>query len=593
MVARDIAELSKADLCRVLEAVRALAAASAGTDVDGLIAAALRIAIDVTESDGAVIYRLDEPTATLVWIRAEPHDSRLESAFGRMPVDDTWTGRHLVRLEGSSRPVSQLSPEAQKIMREVGLCHVATLPLHVRGRPTGSLNLSRRTDRPYTERDLRVGEVLADLLVVYLENARLLAEASSRLDETRMLLEVARTVTDSLSLETRLQASAEILARMIDASNAFILLLDETGTVLRGVTCADVQSREYVRSMELPVNASSLAAEAVKTRKTIVVDDAAASPLVRKELVEHFGQKSLLALPLLAHNEPIGAVIIGDTRRIRVWTASEIERAELISVQVANAVANARLFEEVKHSYERLAHAQAELLQRERLAAVGQLSATLAHEVRNPLGVLFNSVGTLTKMIPEKGDATTLLAIMGEELRRLDRLVRELLDFARPLIPSLEVCSLAEVVDDAMGAAAQQLDTECAALSSLVPSDFPKMSLDTAMMRRAVVNLLVNGSQAAGRGGTVVVRATVETRGARELARIEVADSGSAIAPDIAKRVFDPFFTTKATGTGLGHAIVKGIVEAHAGEIALASERGDGTRVTLLLPLEAPARSGW
>jgi signal transduction histidine kinase len=311
---------------------------------------------------------------------------------------------------------------------------------------------------------------------------------------------------------------------------------------------------------------------------------------VQTDLVRRFAEKSLVALPLLASGEPIGAVVIDDTRRPRTWGSSEVERAELIATQVATAVANARLFEEVKQSYERLARAQEELVKRERLAALGQLAATLAHEVRNPLGVLFNSLGTLGKMMPNTGDAAVLLRIMGEEARRLDRLVRELLDFARPVTPALEPHSLAEVVDGALSAATQQLGAESAALSSEISAEFPRMSLDHAMMRRALVNLLVNGAQAAGSAGAVVIRSSIETRSGRQLARIEVSDNGPGIPPAIAQRVFEPFFTTKATGTGLGLAIVKSIVEAHGGQIELAAaDRGVGTRATLLLPLDTDA----
>jgi len=543
----------------------------------------------VTESDAAVVYRLDEAGTTLVKAASELAPGVVDRAPARVDVDGSWTGRSLGALLPSSSPVATFPTHARELLREAGIVHIATLPLHVRERRTGSLNVCRRTDRPYTPRELRIAEILTDLLVVHFENAQLFADASSRLDEMGMLLEVARTITTSVSLDARLEASANVLARMVDATNAFILLLDEGGTLLRGVSSAKPDWRDYIRTVTIPIGAPSIAARAVRSRKTVVIEDAQSSDEVQMDLVRTFAEKSLVAVPLVASGNPIGAVVIDDTRRPRTWGSSDIERAELIATQVATAVANARLFDEVKQSYERLARAQEELVKRERLAALGQLAATLAHEVRNPLGVLFNSLGTLGKMLPKTGDAAVLLSIMGEEARRLDRLVRELLDFARPVTPAVEPHALAEIVDGALSAATRELGAECAALSSEVPRDFPQISLDHAMMRRALVNLLVNGSQAAGSSGSVVIRAKVERRSGRLLARIDVADTGPGIPPAIAERVFEPFFTTKATGTGLGLAIVKSIVEAHGGHIELGSDGERGTRVTLLLPLDGDA----
>lgn len=580
-------ELSREDLLVIVDAIRQMPHTVSSGDYAHLVTAALQTAIQVTQSDGAVVYRLDGSGQTLVKASAEVGPGGVERAPDRVEVEGTWTGGTLTTLKASAAHVGSFAPATRDALRNVGIVHIATLPLQVRGRATGALNVWRRNDRPYTPRELRIGEILSDLLVVHFENARLFAEASARLDEMGMLLEVARTITATLSLGERLEASAEVLARMVDASNAFVLLLDDEKKVLRGVSSARPEWRDYIRTVTIPVDAPSIAAQAFRTRKTVVIEDAERSDDVQVELVRRFAEKSLVALPLLAGGEPIGAVVVDDTRRPRTWGSSEVERAELIVTQVATAVANARLFEAVKRSYERLAHAQEELVKRERLAALGQLAATLAHEVRNPLGVLFNSLGTLGKIMPKTGDAAVLLRIMGEEARRLDRLVRELLDFARPVTPAMEPHSLADIVDGALRAAAQELGPDCARLRSEVPPDFPRMSLDHAMMRRALVNLLVNGGQAAGSAGAVAIRSSIDTRSGQPLARIEVSDTGPGIPPAIRERVFEPFFTTKATGTGLGLAIVKSIVEAHGGRIELApGERGIGTRVTLLLPFE-------
>jgi signal transduction histidine kinase len=257
-----------------------------------------------------------------------------------------------------------------------------------------------------------------------------------------------------------------------------------------------------------------------------------------------------------------------------------VERAAAIANQLAVAVENARLYDDLRHSYLELARAQAQLVQRERLAALGELSAVVAHEVRNPLGVIFNSLGSLKRLLKPEGDARMLLDIVGEEADRLNRIVGDLLDFARPSTPALRPEALDRLLEDAVGAAvAENRDV-------LVERDIelglPPVSIDARLMRQAVLNVAVNAVQAMPRGGTLVVRA----RRDGAWARVEIRDSGPGIPDEIRHRIFEPFFTTKASGTGLGLAVVKRIVEGHGGEVAVASDPGSGAAFTIRIPLE-------
>jgi signal transduction histidine kinase len=594
-------DLSREELVRLLDATRAMARAAVEPRFDDMIAALLRVVLAATQSDRAGLYML------------EPGDTGELVLVGRHPPPDQETIRRLP-LAGSpmEQPLATGAPRAYSSAelgeradphRNVGIRQIAIVPVDVRGKPGASFNLARELDTPYDARELRFAQLLGEHLVVHADNARLYADAQRRLDETRMMVEVARAVSASPELDQRLDVSAEILAQMIDASNAFIMLVADEGTALRGVATSNATHRAEFRRVQIPLGSASIAARVVATRKPIAVDDAATSTAVRRDLVTRYGEKSLLALPLVLRDEAIGAVIIDDTRRARVWTTAEIQRAELIAQTVAVGVANARLYDEVRRRSIELERAHAELVNRERLAALGQLAATMAHEVRNPLGVLFNSIGTLAKVIPEEGDSAQLLAIMREETGRLERLVRELLDFAKPLSPSLEAEALGGVLKGAIEAASRELGAAASRIELEVAENVCQVWLDASMIRRAVLNLVVNGAHAAGPEGRVDVRASVGARGQRRVARIDVVDSGPGIPLEIQSRVFEPFFTTKATGTGLGLAVVKSIVESHGGELDLRSSKGAGTTVSMFLPIEpssmgehsssAPSRGGW
>jgi signal transduction histidine kinase len=365
-------------------------------------------------------------------------------------------------------------------------------------------------------------------------------------------------------------------------------VLEEQGAVLRGVGASDPRHRDFVREVRVDTSGPSIAARAVQTRKPAVMEDVATSTQHARDLAAHFAEKSAIALPLLVQGRAVGAIVMDDVRKVRVWTPLDIDRAELVAQHVATGIANARLYEEVRSRSEELERAQQQLVKRERLAALGELAAVMAHEVRNPLGVLFNSLGTLGKVLPPGGDARTLLDIMREEAERLERLVKELLDFARPLAPSFEQESVRAVIAGAVDAARRALapgDDTGPTIGMDVAGDVPTVRLDASMIRRALVNLVVNGYQAAGPSGRVTVRA----RRSGSFVEIDVLDTGPGIPPELTARVFEPFFTTKATGTGLGLAVVKSIVDSHGGEIDLRSRPGSGTTVTVVLPIDREA----
>ena len=271
-----------------------------------------------------------------------------------------------------------------------------------------------------------------------------------------------------------------------------------------------------------------------------------------------------------------------------VLTREDADAVALFALQVGSAIELAEFIEALERSNQELCRTQRELVKRERLAALGELAAVVAHEVRNPLGVLFNSIGSLRKTLRSGGassdpvDVDLLLSIAGEEADRLNRFVSDLLDFARPHEPQISRAGLPEVIADVVAAA-----DACARVRLDVAADLPLVEMDPQFIRRALLNLVLNGLQAMPKGGTLVVSARAEARDGRALVRVDVTDQGTGISADAQARIFDPFFTTKATGTGLGLAVVKRIMDSHRGDVAVDSGPG-GTTFTLSWPVGPP-----
>lgn len=255
---------------------------------------------------------------------------------------------------------------------------------------------------------------------------------------------------------------------------------------------------------------------------------------------------------------------------------------ELAARHVAASLANAQLIRGLEASYRELERAQAALVDRERLAALGELAAQVAHEVRNPLGAIFNAVSLLKPLLTAKAtDAQAVLGVLAEESTRINAIVSELLEFARPASPALHWEPIAPIVRAAVDALATAVPGAMVRLDC--DSDLPPTYVDARVLRQAVLNLLTNAAQATEDDSPIEVR----VRRDRDALRIDVANHGPQIPSSTLARVFEPFFTTKATGTGLGLSVVKRAVDAHGGEVAVESS-ARSTVFSISLPLLRP-----
>jgi signal transduction histidine kinase len=226
-----------------------------------------------------------------------------------------------------------------------------------------------------------------------------------------------------------------------------------------------------------------------------------------------------------------------------------------------------------------LASAQEELIQRERLAALGEMSAVVAHEVRNPVAVIFNAAATMRRN-PDERDK--LLQIVEEEAGRLKQMVTDLLDFARPTSVRLVAEPLAPIIESALEAVRQGTGTSEIDVEVSLDEVVPPLLCDVRLLRQAIMNLVTNAIQAPERKGPV--RITVAMADDSRV-RLTVIDDGAGISEEIAQRIFRPFFTTRPTGTGLGLAVVQRIVHAHGGELVHRATPGGGATFEVRLPL--------
>lgn len=272
-----------------------------------------------------------------------------------------------------------------------------------------------------------------------------------------------------------------------------------------------------------------------------------------------------------------------------VITQRERELAGIISayndVTDRLKVAHERLTMEVARLHEELRQKNEELRRGERLAALGQMAAGLAHEIRNPLGGIALYASMLERSLTGQPSAATATKIF-QGVRALEELVREILEFAQEDRINPRSCRLKDILTRVGDAAASLAEKSEVALEFSIEE--LEIHCDPERIQRALLNLVVNAVQAAGPGGSVRVQADRDG----DSVRIEVTDSGPGIAAEHLARIFNPFFTTKSSGTGLGLAICHRIIEVHQGVVRAGNIPGGGARFVVRLPMHGKVISG-
>jgi two-component system, NtrC family, sensor histidine kinase HydH len=237
--------------------------------------------------------------------------------------------------------------------------------------------------------------------------------------------------------------------------------------------------------------------------------------------------------------------------------------------------------EELAAANRSLHAAEAAVRRSERLAALGQLTAGLAHELRNPLGTMKASAELLQRNVPaDPPIARELSGYIAEEVDRLNSLITRFLDFSRPLQLHLELSSLDPVLDHAVAELERHQPPFDVTVYKNYSTGVRPFLLDAVMLERVVYNLLLNAAQASPAQGVI----TLKTRAVEDTVEIAVIDRGTGIAREHMENIFNPFFTTKPSGSGLGLGIVSRIVDEHGGRIAVESTLGEGSVFRVLLP---------
>jgi signal transduction histidine kinase len=415
---------------------------------------------------------------------------------------------------------------------------------------------------------------------------RQLAAAFNQMTQSvQALIETSRQLSSTLDLDAVLRSVTAYALELVKADSAAIALVDRE---TRQASLRVVLGARTNHLQGIPVTPGRGLGGAVLSRGTAVLshdylnDPEIAHDPLYDEVCREEGVVAAAAVPITLRGDIVGVLWVAN-RTSTTFTRENIDTLERMASQAAIAIENARLYQDLKRSHEGLIAAESQLVNKTRMAAIGEISAVVAHEARNPLGAISNCVQMLRTNPHITGEDLELLEIVQAESQRLNEIISDFLTFGRPRAPRFEPVVLQEAIEDTL--VLLRRDQRCGAtiaFSTKFEAGVPPVEADRDQLRQVFWNLFLNAVQAMGDRGQL----RVEVRRQGDVAEIEIHDSGRGISRSVQPRIFEPFYTTRPGGTGLGLATVRHIIEEHHGEIRVESEVGIGTCFTVTLPFD-------
>jgi len=449
------------------------------------------------------------------------------------------------------------------------------VPLEVRGELRGVINVDSDRVDAFSTDDQELLQELAIQAATVIHNTWLYEQLRLKVQLFEALATVSRTINSPLNVDEALRAITREGCVLMRARTCSLMLLDESREWL-DLRASHGAGPAYINKPRLNVQ-ESLIGVVVRRKKAMQVANVQTDSRYQNvELARREGLVALLSVPLIFAGRSIGALSVY-TARPYTFSNEEVQILSALAELSAIAIEKARL-------YERVVDVEEQLRQNEKLSALGLLAAEVAHEIRNPLTVMKLLYHSLDLKFAAGDPRAKDAQIIESKIERLNKIVDQILDFARTTEPQFAPVSLNELIDEMGLLVRHKLANQQVRLVRQLQADLPLVSGDAPQLEQAFLNLILNATEAMPGGGTL----TIITR-LLPTQQVEVVfkDTGGGMTKDQQQHAFRAMLaTTKAKGNGFGLAIVGRIIETHHGQIRIVSRMGRGTAMHITLPVK-------
>jgi two-component system, NtrC family, sensor kinase len=543
--------------------------------------------------------------------------------IGRMVA--TKTVVHVTDLAGEKSYIER-APSIVAAVELGGIRTFLAVPMLKEGELIGAFTLNRPEVRPFTEKEIALVTSFAAQAVIAIENARLLSELRQRTDELgrsvgelRALGEVSQAVNSTLDIETVLSTIVAKAVQLSGTDAGAIYVFDELEREfrLRATYGMDQELIDALRQQHIGMDEPNVERAFAEGEPIQVADLREDAPSPANEIVLRAGYRARLAAPLMRGEEIVGMLVVR-RRTPGAFPPNIVDLMKTFAAQSALAIENARLFNNVETSLKDLRTAQDRLVQTEKLASLGQLTAGIAHEIKNPLNFVNNFSAVSVELIDELREAlggahldsklraevagiTDMLQGNLDKVvqhgKRADSIVKNMLLHSRQGSGEHRPVDINALVEESVNLAYHGARAEKQGFNITLERSFDpaagEVNLFPQEITRVLLNLISNGFYAATKRKAEANRGDYEptlaaaTKNLGDRVEIRIRDNGTGIPPEVQEKLFNPFFTTKPAGegTGLGLSISHDIiVKQHGGSIEVDTQPGEFTEFRIILP---------
>lgn len=607
--------------------------ATSSLDLENILHKIIAVIKDKMRIDACGIYLVDEDKTHL----------HLKASYG-LPLDKAsnitlemgrgvtgWVAQNKVTLalsEALQDPRFVYFPEIE----EEKYKSMLSVPVFTEEECIGVINAHTVEQRNFSEMEIALLETIANQVSGCIFNAVLYTKRQMLLKELTILYDVGLAVQFANKLEHRLWIILSGLTRGEAGgfNRATLFLLNEKTRIFQGIMGLGPDSPEdaqriwsdlsqqheplqqwiiteaqndqynrsafnnYIKTLRFTFQqGENIFSEAAIQRKTLYIVEAHNNPLVPKDFLQTFGCNAFAIAPLTARNEILGLLVVDNRYNYKPIPDTSLRLLTRFAINASWVIENSRLFAKLLDANKELLSIKEQLIESEKLSALGELSAEVAHEIKNPLVSIGGFARRLSakvanipvdpKYLEDLESAVNYSNIIVKEVERLENMLKNILIYSKASNLQLQECDLRDLLNDVTALFQSGMYSQNIVFRNNFEDPIEPVYIDYPKMKQVLINLFFNAIDSMSNGGELLLGLYIENK---DKAVITIKDTGSGIPPDVIANIFNPFFTTKGGGTGLGLAICRKIVEIHGGKIHVGNNPGKGVTVYIHLPLQ-------